>query len=118
MVQTLKGAGGGSLFIKTHPKSRNLWVDTPLHPDAANSQSIAVFDIRNLDKGYEVLPIREWAGIKDDGAKRIVQPEYNKDGDEVWFSVWAPGALHICFRAGDRRRQDAHPEGGDQGPPS
>lgn len=89
VVQTLKGAGGGSLFIKTHPKSRNLWVDTPLHPDAANSQSIAVFDIRNLDKGYEVLPIGEWAGIKDDGAKRIVQPEYNKDGDEVWFSVWS-----------------------------
>ena len=42
-----------------------------------------------LDKGYEVLPIGEWAGIKDDGAKRIVQPEYNKDGDEVWFSVWS-----------------------------
>ena len=22
------------------------------------------------------------------GAKRVVQPEYNKAGDEVWFSVW------------------------------
>ncbi len=89
VVQTVKGQGGGSLFIKTHPKSKNLWVDTPLNPDAKNSQSIAVFDINNLDKGYEVLPIGEWAGIKDDGAKRIVQPEYNKDGDEVWFSVWS-----------------------------
>jgi nitrite reductase (NO-forming)/hydroxylamine reductase len=89
VVQTLKAQGGGSLFIKTHPKSTNLWVDTPLNPEAANSQSIAVFDIKNLDKGYEVLPIGEWAGIKDDGAKRIVQPEYNKDGDEVWFSVWS-----------------------------
>jgi len=89
VVQTLKAQGGGSLFIKTHPKSKNLWVDTPLNPEAANSQSIAVFDINNLDKGYEVLPIGEWAGIKDDGAKRIVQPEYNKDGDEVWFSVWS-----------------------------
>ena len=89
VVQTLKAQGGGSLFIKTHPKSRNLWVDTPLNPDAAMSQSIAVFDIKNLDKGFEVLPIGEWAGIKDDGAKRIVQPEYNKDGDEVWFSVWS-----------------------------
>ncbi len=89
VVQTLKAQGGGSLFIKTHPKSSNLWVDTPLNPEAANSQSIAVFDIRNLDKGYEVLPIGEWAGIKDDGAKRVVQPEYNMAGDEVWFSVWS-----------------------------
>ncbi|MCM2289240.1 MAG: nitrite reductase, partial [Sulfuritalea sp.] len=89
VVQTIKAQGGGSLFIKTHPKSKNLWVDTPLNPEAAVSQSIAVFDINNLEKGFEVLPIGEWAGIKDDGAKRIVQPEYNKAGDEVWFSVWS-----------------------------
>ncbi len=24
-----------------------------------------------------------------EGPARIVQPEYNKDGDEVWFSVWS-----------------------------
>ncbi len=89
VVETIKGQGGGSLFIKTHPKSSNLWVDTPLNPDPANSQSIAVFDIKNLSKGYVVLPIGEWAGIKDDGAKRVVQPEYNMAGDEVWFSVWS-----------------------------
>lgn len=89
VVETIKGQGGGSLFIKTHPKSSNLWVDTPLNPDPANSQSIAVFDIKNLGKGYVVLPIGEWAGIKDDGAKRVVQPEYNMAGDEVWFSVWS-----------------------------
>jgi len=35
-----------------------------------------------------VLPIAEWAGIGE-GAKRVVQPEYNKAGDEVWFSVWS-----------------------------
>jgi nitrite reductase (NO-forming)/hydroxylamine reductase len=89
VVETLKGQGGGSLFIKTHPKSRNLWVDTPLNPDAKLSQSVAVYDIKNLDKGFEVLPIGDWAGIKDDGARRIVQPEYNMAGDEVWFSVWS-----------------------------
>jgi nitrite reductase (NO-forming)/hydroxylamine reductase len=89
VVQTIKAQGGGSLFIKTHPKSKNLWVDTPLNPEANVSQSIAVFDINNLEKGFEILPIGEWAGIKDDGARRIVQPEYNKDGDEVWFSVWS-----------------------------
>jgi nitrite reductase (NO-forming)/hydroxylamine reductase len=89
VVETIKGQGGGSLFIKTHPKSTNLWVDTPLNPDAKLSQSVAVFDVKNLAKGFEVLPIGDWSGIKDDGARRIVQPEYNKAGDEVWFSVWS-----------------------------
>ena len=88
MVASLKGQGGGSLFIKSHPKSKNLWVDTPLNPDTKISQSIAVYDINNLDKGFQVLPIAEWAGLGD-GAKRVVQPEYNKAGDEVWFSVWS-----------------------------
>jgi len=87
VVQVVKGQGGGSLFIKTHPKSTNLWVDTPLNPDAKLSQSIAVFDINHLDKGYEVLPIAEWADVGE-GPKRVVQPEYNEAGDEVWFSVW------------------------------
>ena len=86
-VEVLKGQGGGSLFVKTHPSSRNLWVDTTLNPDAAMSQSIAVFDIDNLDKGFAVLPIAEWANLGE-GPKRVVQPEYNKAGDEVWFSVW------------------------------
>ena len=86
-VEVLKGQGGGSLFVKTHPKSSNLWVDTTLHPEAKVSQSIAVFDIKNLDKGFEVLPIAEWANLGE-GPKRVVQPEYNKAGDEVWFSVW------------------------------
>jgi nitrite reductase (NO-forming)/hydroxylamine reductase len=88
VVQTLKGQGGGSVFIKTHPKSKNLWVDTTLNPDPKISQTIAVFDINNLDKGYVALPIAEWAGVGD-GAKRVLQPEYNKAGDEVWFSVWS-----------------------------
>jgi nitrite reductase (NO-forming)/hydroxylamine reductase len=88
VVQMLDGQGGGNLFIKTHPKSKNLWVDTPLNPDPKIAQSIAVFDINNLEKGATVLPIAEWAGVGE-GAKRVVQPEYNKAGDEVWFAVWS-----------------------------
>ena len=88
-VAKLKGPGGGALFVKSHPKSKNLWSDAPLNPDPAVSQSIVVYDINNLDKGYKTLPIAEWADLKDDGAKRVVQPEYNKAGDEVWFSVWS-----------------------------
>ena len=33
VVRVLQGQGGGSLFVKTHPKSKHLWVDTPLNPD-------------------------------------------------------------------------------------
>ncbi len=88
-VAKLKGPGGGALFIKSHPKSNHLYSDAPLNPDPKISQSVVVYDIKNLDKGYVTLPIAEWADINDDGAKRVVQPEFNKAGDEVWFSVWS-----------------------------
>ncbi len=88
VVRVLHGQGGGSLFVKSHPASKNLWVDSPLNPDEAISQSVAVFDVDNLDAGYEVLPIAAWANLGP-GPKRVVQPEYNKAGDEVWFSVWS-----------------------------
>ena len=88
-VAQLKGQGGGSLFLKSHPKSTHLYVDTPLNPDPKISQTVAVYDINALDKGFQVLPIAQWAGISDGGAMRVVQPEYNKAGDEVWFAVWS-----------------------------
>ncbi len=88
VVRVLEGMGGGSLFVKSHPNSRNLWVDAPLNPEEGASQSIAVFNIDDLDAGFEKLPIGEWADLGP-GPKRIVQPEYNKAGDEVWFSVWS-----------------------------
>ena len=88
-VAELTGQGGGALFIKSHPKSKHLYSDSPLNPDPKISQSVAVYDINNLAQGYVVLPIADWAGLSDDGAKRVVQPEYNMAGDEVWFSVWS-----------------------------
>lgn len=87
VVRTLEGQGGGSLFLKTHPESDNLYVDTALNPDKKKSQSVAVFDIKNPDEGYERLPIAEWADIGE-GPMRVVHPEYDKTGEEVWFSVW------------------------------
>ncbi len=96
VVRTLQGQGGGSLFIKTHPESKNLWIDTPLNPDSGIAQSIAVFDIDNMDKGIEVVPIAEMADLGE-GAKLVVQPEYNKAGDEVWFSVWSGATLESAL---------------------
>jgi nitrite reductase (NO-forming)/hydroxylamine reductase len=48
---------------------------------------VAVFDLNDLEKPYKVLPIGEWSGITE-GVRRVVQGEFNKAGDEVWFSVW------------------------------
>jgi len=87
VVRTLKGQGGGSLFIKTHPKSHHLYVDTALNPSEAVSQSVAVYDIKDLSKPYKVLDIAKIAGLSE-GPQRVVQPEFNQAGDEVWFSVW------------------------------
>ncbi len=88
VVRTLTGLGGGALFIKTNPHSQNLWVDAALNPDDAIHHSVGVFDIRHLDKGFEKIDIAAMAGLDGEQAARVVQPEYNKDGTEVWFSVW------------------------------
>ncbi|MGD9512201.1 MAG: cytochrome D1 domain-containing protein, partial [Geminicoccaceae bacterium] len=85
VVKVLEGQGGGSLFVKTHPNSRNLYVDTTLNPEAEIAASVAVFDIDDLDGEdveYEVLPIGEWSGITS-GQRRVVQGEFNKDGTEI-----------------------------------
>ncbi|TYB82351.1 nitrite reductase [Maritimibacter fusiformis] len=91
MVQNFTALGGGSLFIKTHPNSNHLYVDAPLNPDAETSASIGVFTISDMKAGedpeFVTLPIGEWAGI-DDGQPRVVHPEFNKEGTQVWFSVW------------------------------
>ncbi len=93
LVDSFLALGGGSLFIKTHPSSTHLYVDAPLNPEAEVSASVAVFDISKMtgdteaDPEFTTLPIGEWAGIPE-GQPRVVQPEFNKDGSEVWFSVW------------------------------
>jgi len=90
VVQQLYALGGGSLFVKSHPTSKHLYVDAPLNPEAEISASIAVFKVDELTQDepeYTVLPIGEWAGIAE-GQPRVVQGEFNKEGTEIWFSVW------------------------------
>ena len=112
VVQMLDGQGGGNLFIKTHPKSKNLWVDTPLNPDPKITQSIAVFDINNLEKGCEVLPIGEWAGVGE-GAKRDRAARVQQGGRRG--VVRGVEREEPAVGARGRRRQDAQAEDGDQG---
>jgi len=87
VVRSLKNHGNGSLFIKTHPKSSNLWVDAALSPEDELQQSVSVFDLKNLDKPAQVINLAKLAGITKG---RVAHPEYNRAGDEVWFSVWGP----------------------------
>ena len=87
VVRWLKNHGSGSLFLKTHPKSHNLWSDAPLNPDVATRQSVSVFDLRHPEAPAEVINIAKAAGIEN---ARVAHPEYNAKGDEVWLSVWGP----------------------------
>lgn len=75
------GSGGGALFVKSHPKSKNLWVDRTLNPDAKLNSVVDVFDTNTLEL-KQTLPAPE--GV--DG--RAVHMEYNKAGDEVWVSYF------------------------------
>jgi len=83
VVKELKqpGEGGGTLFVKTHPKSHHLWVDRTLNPDKKLNSSVDVFDTRTL-KHIKTIPAPE--GV--DG--RAVHFDYNKAGDEVWVSYF------------------------------
>lgn len=100
IVDSFPALGGGSLFIKTHPKSNHLYVDATLNPEASISGSVAVFEIDKMkadaDPKFKTLPITEWAGIPE-GQPRVVQPEFNKEGTEVWFSVWNSKTLESAI---------------------
>jgi nitrite reductase (NO-forming)/hydroxylamine reductase len=90
VVSELKNHGSGSLFVKTHPKSSNLWADAPLNPEPEVAESVTVYDLKNLSKAPEVINIAKLAGLPETKAvKRAVHAEYNAAGDEVWFSIWA-----------------------------
>ena len=115
VVQTLYALGGGSLFVKSHPNSENLYVDAPLNPDAEISGSVAVFKVPEMvaeEPDYTVLPIVEWAGVTE-GQPRVVQGEFNKAGTEIWFSVWNAADLTSAIVVVDDKTAGA--ETRDQG---
>ncbi|MCA0405503.1 MAG: nitrite reductase [Proteobacteria bacterium] len=90
VVEELKMPGAGNLFVKTHPKSQNLWADAPQNPDKDIAESVAVYDLKDLTKKPEIINIAKLAGLPESKAiKRVVHPEYDETGTEVWFSLWA-----------------------------
>lgn len=100
VVEEVKHIGAGNLFVKTHPKSKNLWADAPQNPERELAESIAVWDVSDLTKAPEVINVAKLSGLPESKAiKRAVHPEYNADGTEVWISLWAgktePSAIVI-----------------------
>ncbi len=76
-------AGGGNLFVKTHPNSKWIWADRTLHPKRKIYRSIFVFD-RNTFKLVKTLELpKQFPG-------RAVHMEYNRAGSEVFVSAWGP----------------------------
>ena len=92
VVQEVPNHGANSLFVKSHPKSKNLWADAPLNPDPKLAGSVSVYniaDLGNADPKAQVIDIAAAANLgKTKGVQRVVHGEYNKAGDEIWFSVW------------------------------
>ncbi len=72
--------GAGSLFIKTHPNSKWVWVDMTLNPDPALARTICVIAKENPAEVYKCWEAASYG--------RAVHFEYNKQGTEVWVSIW------------------------------
>jgi nitrite reductase (NO-forming)/hydroxylamine reductase len=79
VVRDAETAGPG-LFLKTHPNSNHIWTDSTLAKEEGINQQICVFRKDAFDDGPKC-----WQATK---RGKIVHFEYNKDGTEVWTSVW------------------------------
>ena len=89
VVQELKMPGAGNLFVKTHPKSKNLWADAPMNPEREVAESVYVYDLNDLSKAPKRLDVAKDSGLPESKAiRRATHPEYNEAGDEVWISLW------------------------------
>ncbi len=81
---------GPGFFLRTHPESDNVWMDQAAHPETDVHQAIWVMD----KETREMTPIQVTDKPREQDAVAI-HMEYNKDGDEVWVSVWARGRGYL-----------------------
>jgi nitrite reductase (NO-forming)/hydroxylamine reductase len=81
MVAKVQALSSGNLFIKTHPKSKWVWVDHPVSKKEKNRTTLGIFDKANIKGGiFKTLKVADYG--------KAVHMEYNKAGDEIWVSVW------------------------------
>ncbi len=79
VVREVEIPGTGSLFLKTHPESQWVWMDTALSNVEGENQQACVYSIEKME-------MEKCFQVADHGT--VVHFEYNKAGDEVWISVW------------------------------
>jgi nitrite reductase (NO-forming)/hydroxylamine reductase len=72
---------GAGVFIRTHPKSDYVWADQTKNPEPEIQQSIQVIS-KETRKIVKTIRLTEKKGYA------AVHIEFNKDGSEVWVSVW------------------------------
>ncbi|MBI2149457.1 MAG: c-type cytochrome [Acidobacteria bacterium] len=79
VVREVRLPAAGGLFLKTHPRSPWVWIDSPLTDDSTANRRICVYSKKagKIEKCWEPV---------DRG--RIVHFEYDKAGTEVWVSAW------------------------------
>lgn len=83
-VRTIELPGSGSLFIKTHPNSQWIWVDMTLNSDPTLSRTICVIAKSDPTKVHKCWEIGSYG--------RAVHFEYNRNGTEIWVSLWGDAA--------------------------
>jgi len=72
---------GPGVFIRTHPKSKYVWADQTKHPEPAIQQAVKVID-KKTRKVVKTIKLTDKKGYA------AVHMEFNKDGNEVWVSIW------------------------------
>ena len=72
---------GAGVFLRTHPKSDYVWADQTKHPEPEVQQSLQVISkkTREIVKTIRLTDVEGYAAV---------HIEFNKDGSEVWTSVW------------------------------
>ena len=72
---------GAGVFLRTHPKSDYVWADQTKNPEPEIQQSVQVI---SKATGEIVKTIQ----VTTEAGKAALHFEFNKDGTEVWVSVW------------------------------
>lgn len=88
VVREIEIPGTGSLFLKTHPGSPWVWMDTPMSNVVEESHQVCVYS-------KEKMQLEKCFQVADHG--RVVHFEYNRAGDEVWVSVWDKKGEIVIF---------------------
>jgi nitrite reductase (NO-forming)/hydroxylamine reductase len=80
----------GGLFLKTHPASPWVFVDAPLSSDPEGANQVCVYskEAGVLDHCFSPSP-----------TARSVHFEFNKEGTEVWTSVWDTDGAVVVYDA-------------------